>query len=97
MTEDVATFFFVMMTLVVSGVAGYAGFTVVHMLRRRALSRGPAELEPAELDAMRSQLAEVDGLRERVAELEERLDFAERLLTRREEEAPRLPAGTDRS
>jgi hypothetical protein len=38
-------------------------------------------------------LAELQGLQTRVAELEERLDFAERLLAR-QREAERLPGGT---
>ena len=44
-----------------------------------------------ELHALRERVAEMDGLRDRVLELEERVDFAERLLS----QAPppeRLPA-----
>jgi hypothetical protein len=37
-----------------------------------------------ELDDLRRQVAAVEELPERVAELEERLDFAERMLARRE-------------
>ena len=40
-------------------------------------------------------LAETDGLKARVAELEERLDFAERLLAR-SEQADQLPGGAQR-
>ena len=42
-----------------------------------------------------ASLAELDHLRERVLELEERVDFAERMLAR-PEETVRLPAGEDR-
>lgn len=38
-------------------------------------------------------LDEVDGLRDRVGELEERLDFAERLLARQRDAAPLPPGG----
>jgi hypothetical protein len=46
----------------------------------------------AEVEQLQARLGEVDGLYHRVAELEERLDFAERLLT---QEAPvnQLPRG----
>jgi hypothetical protein len=43
---------------------------------------GDPELR-AEVDHLRDQLGEVDSLRGRVLELEERLEFAERLLTER--------------
>jgi hypothetical protein len=45
---------------------------------------------PAEVDALRAEVAELRGLPERVQELEERLDFAERMLAQRRE-ADRLP------
>lgn len=37
-------------------------------------------LDPAELDAIRARVDELEGQQQRVAELEERVDFAERLL-----------------
>jgi hypothetical protein len=40
----------------------------------------------ADLDQMREQLGEVDSLRARVGELEERLEFTERLLTQRRDQ-----------
>jgi hypothetical protein len=43
------------------------------------------------VNELQQQLADADGLQHRVAELEERLDFAERLLSQREAPA-RLPA-----
>ena len=51
---------------------------------------GNAALEQR-VTELQQQLADADGLQHRVAELEERLDFAERLLSQREEPA-RLPA-----
>lgn len=41
---------------------------------------------PAELEEMQARLAEFDELKRRVGELEERLDFAERLLARQREQ-----------
>jgi Tfp pilus assembly protein PilO len=46
-----------------------------------------------ELDQMHHRLSDLDVLQQRVAELEERLDFAERLLARGEPPAT-LPRGT---
>ena len=51
---------------------------------------GNAALEQR-VNELQSQLADADMLQNRVAELEERLDFAERLLSQRDD-APRLPA-----
>jgi len=44
------------------------------------------------VNELQAQLADADMLHSRVAELEERLDFAERLLSPRDE-VPRLPEG----
>jgi len=45
---------------------------------------------PAEQEEMQARLAELDELKRRVGELEERVDFAERLLARQREQE-RLP------
>ena len=50
--------------------------------RRRFLRGETAE----ELEEMQAKLAELDELKHRVGELEERVDFAERLLARKREE-----------
>jgi Tfp pilus assembly protein PilN len=86
MSDDVVQFFSVMMIIVVTGLLGVGGLTLIKALDRRLGGRrGPPALSPEELEVVRAQLAEVDGLRERIAELEERLDFAERLLAQRGE------------
>ena len=46
----------------------------------------------AEVEQLRGRLGEVEALQHRVMELEERVDFAERLLAQRRE-ADRLPGG----
>ncbi|HJR35045.1 MAG TPA: hypothetical protein VJ817_08870 [Gemmatimonadales bacterium] len=46
---------------------------------------GDPELR-AEVDHLRDQLAEMDGLGSRVQELEERVEFAERMLSRKRDE-----------
>lgn len=68
--------------------AALTAMTLVLWPLARALARrlegrggGDAALR-SELEQLHDRLAEVDGLQQRVAELEERLDFAERLLAR---------------
>ena len=43
------------------------------------------DLIPSETEDLQARLAELDQLKQRVAELEERVDFAERLLARQRE------------
>jgi hypothetical protein len=62
----------------------------VYKLLTRWIDRRHPTANPAgqeEIDDLRRQVATLEELPERVAELEERLDFAERMLARRE----RLP------
>jgi Tfp pilus assembly protein PilO len=72
-------------------IAFIAGVTIVLWPLVRALSRrieGRHHENPAlqaELDQMRVRLAEVESLQHRLAELEERVDFAERLLAQKKE------------
>jgi hypothetical protein len=75
------------MTLVVSGVA--LVFYVAGPIRKalvRKIEGGAPPQDPHLLD-------EVDGLRERVGELEERLDFAERLIAQQRDAAGLPPGG----
>ena len=85
--DDILKFFGVMASLATVGVFGYAGFVLVNAFQQR-LTRGhqPA-IDPAELEALRAQAAEIDGLHARLEELEQRVDFAERLLARGENPA----------
>lgn len=58
---------------------------------RRIEGRGGESALRGEIEQLRQDVAEFDGVRARVAELEERLDFAERLLAnpRSEVQSPR--------
>jgi hypothetical protein len=59
---------------------------VMRALARRLESKGaPDPTLRADVDDLQRRLGEVDTLQMRVNELEERLDFAERLLTRGQE------------
>lgn len=94
MDRDVAVFLQVMLSLVLTGTVGYTAFILVNALGRKLGHRVQPELTPEEVDALRGQAAETDELRIRLAELEERVDFAERLLAR-QAELDRLPASEE--
>lgn len=94
MDSDVVQFFGVMMALLTTGLLGYAGFTLIGALQKRLGQRSDPGLNPDELEALRFQLEDAEQLRNRVAELEERVDFAERLLAKHQEPA-RLPDGRE--
>ncbi len=57
---------------------------------------GSEDLEHRVQELEHALVDEVDGLRQELTEVQERLDFTERLLARRKE-AGRLSAGTDES
>lgn len=65
------------------------------ILERRRLGAGQAELEGwrTDLEQLKAQAGAVEDLTLRLSEVEERLDFAERLLTRERERAGRLKPG----
>ena len=94
MDPDVVNFFGVMMTLLVTASGAFLTFTIITGLRRRiAVKDQPPAITPEELDDLRARLDDAEHLQDRIAELEQRLDFAERMLTRPGEE-PRLSAGS---
>jgi hypothetical protein len=58
---------------------------VMRALARRLEGKGAADAAlRAEVDQLHQRLGEVDGLQHRLSELEERLDFTERLLAQQE-------------
>ena len=70
--------------------AGIVAATIIlkplaRALARRIEGKGAEPALQGELDQLRDQLAELDPLRVRVQELEERVEFAERLLAQRRE------------
>jgi len=76
----------------VAGIAAYASVTVISILKKRMERDGETSLPAAESDAIRGRLEAAEALEVRVAELDERLDFAERLLAQHHE-PERLPTG----
>jgi membrane protein implicated in regulation of membrane protease activity len=72
-----------------------AGSLALLAWRRRRAQAGSADPGSARLAELEGRLADMEAAVGRVYELEERLDFTERLLTQvREREAARLPGGT---
>jgi hypothetical protein len=70
---------------------------IVRALARRLEGRGSGDaVLRADVDQLHARIGEVDMLQARVAELEERLDFAERLLAQAQHPA-RLGAPTEES
>jgi len=85
--EAAAWFGFMFVTLFLgSGVLVLRG-PVGRALARRIEGRTGG---PEDLASIEDRLAEVDVLRQRMAELEERVDFAERLLAERRSEPAQL-------
>lgn len=70
-------------------------FILIQAAMRKFGGRGPAEdASSTELSTLRAEIDELRDLPPRIAELEERLDFAERMLTQ-QREAERLGGGSD--
>ncbi|MGH7605970.1 MAG: hypothetical protein ACREME_01405 [Gemmatimonadales bacterium] len=81
--------FFLILAVVTAPVLAVAGVQV--LMRRFGLWTRPAGRQQEPRDDVNARLAELGDLARRVAELEERVDFAERVLAqRREAPAPAL-------
>jgi hypothetical protein len=82
------------MTIVVA-LATFVAFMLPRVIRayRMAVQETVPSVDRDEMEALRSEMDDLRALPSRVAELEERLDFAERMLAHRESE--RLPRGRD--
>lgn len=61
---------------------------IMRALGRRLEAKGTDAALRSEVERLQHRLEEMDGLQVRVAELEERLDFAERMLVRGQESTP---------
>lgn len=96
---DPSTIAFVkgIIAIVVAVAVPVAGYAAVVATRAIWVKGEPGQLGDAtaireELEQLRARLAELEGVPDRVAELEERIDFSERLLTQ-QRESERLPGG----
>ena len=80
---------------ILAGIVG-ASVVVLSIRRRRALSAGAAAGDEvsSRLGELEERMGELEVAHQRIYELEERLDFAERLLMQQREQDPgRLKAG----
>jgi hypothetical protein len=79
------------------GLGSIAGWTLRPLLvslgRRLEGKAGPDPALAAEVEELRLQVQELQAAQHRLAEVEDRLDFTERLLAQRE--LPALPKETD--
>ena len=92
MDPDFIGFMSVMGAFATIGVAVYTAIRFVNVRIRRMEMREPGAELLAELDELRSRVHELEADRTRMSELEERVDFAERILAKAPEQ---LPAGGD--
>jgi hypothetical protein len=94
--DDIIKLFGVIAAVSMAGAGAYAVVALTGAFARRLERRGGPDTErlQSELADLRLRLDESDEVRARVTEVEERLDFAERLLAQRNEPA-RLSAGDD--
>lgn len=92
--DDVLKLFGVMVAIMSAGGVGYFIIAVANTVVRRLNARTPVESQQleAEMADIRSRLDDAEAARGRIAELEERLDFAERMLAQQREHS-RLPGG----
>lgn len=91
--DDAIKLFGIFMAMSLAGSTAYVVIVLANTLVKRLEGRsGAAEALQAELDDLRGRVEEGEQARTRISELEERLEFAERLLSQQRAEA-RLPAG----
>ena len=86
--EEVAKLFGIMIAVTGAGTLAYIGVAFAGVLVKR-LERpvnSQAELE-ARMEALQARLDQLDGAELRMTELEERVDFTERLLAQGREQA----------
>lgn len=85
----------ILITIAVSVAIPVAAYAAIAATRSIWGRPQPAQDEDAlrEVEALRTRVQELEGMQHRMAELEERLDFTERLLVQQRDPA-RLPEGT---
>ena len=75
-------------TFLFVGIAGYTGVRLVNVWVRRLMGSERDENLSAEMEELRARVHELESVR--IMELEERVDFTERLLAQTQE-APQIP------
>ena len=90
MNPDILEFMAVVATVATVGLGGYTAIRVLNIKLRRMEGRGAAGHED-ELDDLRARVEQLESERGHLLELEERVDFTERVLAA-EGQARRLEA-----
>ena len=83
----------VLITLGVFAACAVVLFPLFRAIARRIEGKGADHELRAELEELRNRVQELESSQLHVAELEERVDFAERLLSQQQRSADRLPNG----
>lgn len=79
MDSDILSFMAVMATMATVGLGGYTAIRVINVVVRRLEGRGGSALD-GELDDLRARVEQLEAERAHLLELEERVDFTERVL-----------------
>ncbi|MDH4348317.1 MAG: hypothetical protein OEW17_05890 [Gemmatimonadota bacterium] len=97
MDSDVLKVLGIFLSLGLAGSLTYAAVTFTSAFARRVESRRSGEVDALadQVEDLRVRVEEGEVTRARLVELEERLEFAERMLAQ-QRDAPRLPGGPDR-
>jgi hypothetical protein len=86
----------VVLLLCVAITIGVLVWPLIRAVARRIEAGAGVSDARSELDALHERIRRLEEAQPRMAELEERVDFAERLLTRAQETAAELPRGETR-
>ena len=92
MDSDVLKVLFMLLSIGLAGVLTFGSLTLIRAFARRIEGRQSGDLGALadQVEYLRQKVEEGEGAQARILELEERLEFAERLLAR-EGERTRLP------
>jgi len=94
--ETVLKIIIVMAATVGIPIAAYAAVAATRAIWGRPTGAGDRRLQE-EVESLRARVEDLERAQTRMAELEERVDFAERLLARAPAEMQRMAPGGDRS
>jgi hypothetical protein len=92
MNPDILEFMAVVATVATVGLGGYTAIRVLNIMLRRMEGKGAAGHE-GELDDLRARVEQLEAERVHLVELEERVDFTERVLAG-DSQARRLEASS---
>jgi hypothetical protein len=94
MDSDAIKLLGVLLSIGLAGSFTYGAITLISSFARRVEGRRTGDMDALadQVEDLRLRVEEGEAVRSRLVELEERLEFAERMLAQ-QREAPRLPGG----